>query len=174
MKHDFRPYLNPVFIETGSYLGDGIQAALYSGFSKVISIELSSYYYGICKDRFKDDSRVELVLGDSVVMLPEVIKDIHERCTFWIDAHYSGGDTATGIISVPMMEELEIISKHEIKTHTIIIDDMRAVGVGGNTSWGVLDKKKIEELILSINSEYKIRYVFGVEPKDILIATIDM
>jgi hypothetical protein len=173
MKHDFKPYLNSIFIETGSYLGDGIQAALDAGFTHVISIELSSYYYSVCQDRFKNNSRVELVLGDSVIVLPEVIKGIHEQCTFWIDAHYSGGDTATGIAPVPMMEELEIIFKHEIKTHTIIIDDMRAVGVGGDTSWGRLNKKKIEELILSINSEYKIHYEFGVEPNDILIATID-
>ena len=39
MRHDFKKYLNPVFIETGSLQGKGIQAAIDAGFQKVISIE---------------------------------------------------------------------------------------------------------------------------------------
>ena len=40
MKHDFKPYPNRIFIETGSYEGDGIQAAIDSGnYDLIISIE---------------------------------------------------------------------------------------------------------------------------------------
>ena len=38
---NFKKYPNPVFVETGSLMGDGIQQALEAGFQKVISIELS-------------------------------------------------------------------------------------------------------------------------------------
>jgi len=62
MKHDFRPFLNPVFIETGSYTGDGIQAALNSGFTKVISIELVPHYYNLCKKRFQNNPMVNYIL----------------------------------------------------------------------------------------------------------------
>jgi hypothetical protein len=37
MKHEFKPYLNPVFIESGSYIGAGIVAAWDAGFKKIIS-----------------------------------------------------------------------------------------------------------------------------------------
>lgn len=36
------------FIETGSYIGLGIDLALQSGFSKVFSIELTDHYHNAC------------------------------------------------------------------------------------------------------------------------------
>ena len=88
MKHNFKPYMNPVFIETGSYVGDGIKAALDAGFKQVISIELSVFYYEACKERFKDDPRVFLYFGDSLIILPEILNGISKRCTFWLDGHF--------------------------------------------------------------------------------------
>ena len=173
MKHNFKEYLNPVFIETGSFQGNGIRAAQKAGFEKIISIELSEMYYNYCVDKFKDCDNVTLYHGDSTELLPGILKDIDERCTFWIDAHYSGGETAMGRLPVPLMEELLIIRGHHRKDHTIIIDDMRLirnpVEYWKTLIYGVAD---IERVIRSINPDYDISYGFGVVPNDILIAKI--
>lgn len=171
MKHDFKPYINDIFIETGSYVGDGIQAALDAGFKQVLSIELSPFYYEHCKQRFKGNKKVRLFLGSSIDVLPRLLKVINTRVTFWLDAHYSGGDTAKAKQDVPILEELEIIKTHSIKTHTILIDDMRLVGKD-SLDWEKFTIQEVESLIGSINPNYKITYGFGVTEYDILIAQV--
>lgn len=121
----FRKHKTPVFVETGSYLGDGIQQALDAGFEKVISIELSDKYFNICKRRFAGDDRVTLVQGDSAFVLGDVLASIQSRVTFWLDGHWSAGDTARGVHTIPLLQELRAIGSHAVKTHIILIDDMR-------------------------------------------------
>jgi len=170
-KREFKSYLNPVFIETGSYVGDGIQAALRDGFRKIISIELSDKYHQICKQRFEGNEKVQLYHGNSAELLEGILSKIKYPCTFWLDAHYCGD--VSGNKGVPLMDELKIIAKHPIKTHTILIDDMRLIREK-EAEW--LDFPycicDIEELIYAINPKYKIYYVHGTMPDDILIAKV--
>lgn len=173
-ERDFTEHLNPVFVETGSYAGWGIDAALEAGFDKIISIEVNDHFYQICRKRFTQYQNVDLHFGDSILVLPEILAGINERCTFWLDAHYmSDPNTEGGMIPVPLMEELEIIKQHPIKDHTILIDDIRLLrnheAEWADLSYGVND---IEEFIYSINPKYKITYAFGEVEDDILIAQI--
>ena len=160
MKHDFKKYLNPVFIETGSYMGIGIQAAIDAGFEKIISIEKSEKYYDLCVEKFKVYPNVMLWFGDSVKWLPIALEGIFKPCTFWLDAHYSGGDTAQG--PIPILKELELIKNHHIKGHTILIDDMRLFRKG----WEHVS----ESDILNSLKGYDISYEYGVAENDILVA----
>ena len=145
----FKEYLSEVFVETGSYVGDGVACALEAGFNRVYSIELADKYYEHCVARFSGDQRVTIVKGDSGIMLYEATKDINCKITFWLDGHHSCGDTALGCAWSPLMKELELIGQHPIKEHTIIIDDMicweRDNPVIG---FGI---KEIQEKIISIN-----------------------
>ena len=166
----FKKYLNPFFIETGSYIGDGIQEALDANFSEIYSIELSDKYFNISYERFKNNEKVHIIKGDSSILLYDLIKDINQNITFWLDAHCSEGDTAKGIYYTPLIQELEQIKKHQINTHTIIIDDMRL--------WDEKDDKigfgkdKIIEKILEINPNYELIYENGYIDNDILVAKI--
>lgn len=174
MKINFRPYLTEVFIETGSGGGEGIMAALKAQFKKIHSIELSDACYARCVERFGHRKRrVKLYHGDSRQILPQILSEINERCTFWIDAHYCGWPTAGEGDSIPIMDELKTIAKHHIKNHTILIDDMRLVrdkeGEWKNFPYCTCD---IEEFIHSMNPNYKISYVFGEVENDILIAQV--
>lgn len=83
----FKKYLNDMFIETGSYLGDGIQQALNAGFQNIISIELSDKYYSISTNRFINNHNIKIIKGDSYKVLPDIIKDINTNITFWLDGH---------------------------------------------------------------------------------------
>ena len=122
----FERYKNTeYFIESGSFLGNGILNAMDAGFKYIISIELSPIYYNQCMVKFGQNNRIHLYLGDTEDLLSEIISKIEEPITFWLDGHNSGGNTAWGKHESPLMQELEIIKNHSIKTHTIIIDDLR-------------------------------------------------
>ena len=44
---------------------------------------------------------------------------------FWLDGHYSGGDTAKGELDTPVSVELDSILESPVKGHVILIDDAR-------------------------------------------------
>jgi len=156
----FSRYPNPFFIETGSYYGDSIQQALDLGFKKVISFELSPKLAQSCKTRFENDDRVKIIEGDSGKILGDILSLVHEPVTFWLDGHFSGGETARGDEDSPILKELEHIKnwmKEKGLSPTILIDDMRC--------WG-----SIKEDLLTALSGFEISYEDGYAPNDILIA----
>jgi hypothetical protein len=169
-KENFSKYPNQIFIETGSFLGDGIQQALDAGFKNVISIELSDKYFDICTNRFINNPNVKIVKGDSFKVLPDILKDINVPVTFWLDGHHSCGDTALGEHWAPLMQEMDVIKNHHIKTHTIMIDDMRCWELP-NPVHGFY-KEDILKKIVEINSNYKLTYEDGLQENDILVAHI--
>jgi len=164
----FKNFKNDYFIETGSYLGDGIQFAIEAGFKNIISIELSDKYFTHCSNRFKQYPFVKIIQGDSADVLYDIIKDISVPITFWLDGHYSCGDTAKGKYSSPLIQELDQIKKQCLSTHTIIIDDVRCWRLP-NPAHG-FDLRNIFDKLKEINSAYSIEYLDGEEKNDILVA----
>ena len=161
---------NPVFIETGSCNGEGIRNAIFAGYRDIYSIELEDTFYQYCKSYFKYNKNVYLFKGDSVVELPRILSTLNESATFWLDAHYSGGETGFINVLTPLMKELDIIGEHHVKTHTIIIDDLRewkrdypSIGFG---------TEDIINKILQINPNYMFSYEDGFVGSDILVANV--
>lgn len=157
-------YPAAVFVETGTNVGDGVALALECGFSRVISIELSRHYYDAASRRFAADSRVTLIHGDSAVALAAAIRDIDEPMTFWLDGHAVPGlpHTAPGLC--PIFWEVAGIGTHHIKTHTILVDDVRCFGTD------VLDNialTEVQKAIRFINPAYE--FVFE---GDVLAAVV--
>jgi hypothetical protein len=158
-KELFQKYLNPVFVETGSLYGDGIQQALSAGFKTIYSIESNIDRVAKCIDRF-DTSKVHLVFGKSELVLDKVVNDINKPITFWLDAHNG--------YNSPLLKELEIIKEHYIKTHILLIDDLR--------DWSIkkcgFDIDILKDRILRINPNYIFTLEDGYIPNDILVAKI--
>lgn len=159
-----KKYLSPVFIETGSFWGQGINCALAVNFSEIYSIELSEKYYNICKNKFILNSNVHLILGDSAGKLQEVISTIDDQITFWLDAHSSGGDTAMGKSVSSLMQELESLKGHKFKNHKILMDDVR---LWHDYKFSV---EEVKEKILEINPSYTFLFENGHQENDILVA----
>lgn len=176
----FKNYLNRYFIETGTYEGDAVQKALEAGFDYCYSIELSDKYFRIATERFKDNPKVKIIQGDSALMLWDVIKDINGRITFWLDGHYSKGDTALGKYCSPLIAEIEQIGRHYNNKHTIIIDDMRNWTKPGPIKCCCSEfpcgkiygfgYNEIMSALLKVNPIYNFEYIDGYVPNDILIA----
>lgn len=160
---------NRVFVESGSFLGDGIRCALLSNFKEIHSIELSPKYVFICKERFRDYANIFIHKGDSGKVLLDVIKNINEPITFWLDGHCSGEDTAYGESMTPILQELEQIKQHHIKNHTILIDDVRLFGTW---EFDHITKEQILAKLYEINPNYTITYENGFVEGDILVAEV--
>ncbi|WP_341226760.1 hypothetical protein [uncultured Arcticibacterium sp.] len=111
------------FIETGTYKGDMI-FALKSHFKKLITVELSPLYYNKAVERFKKDRHVELNFGDSGDLMPKIIKKLSSTSLFWLDGHFSSGETAQGEMDCPIYGELRAIFSSPYN-HVLLIDDAR-------------------------------------------------
>lgn len=131
-----------IIVETGTYLGEGIKSYLDSCyFNKIYSIELANKYYLLNKENFKHNSNVQIIEGDSSIVIKKLINDSmldNEPILFYLDAHFSGGDTAGENLynGCPVINELEAISNRNIKGDVIFIDDMRLMG---NAMWSGVD-----------------------------------
>lgn len=121
-----------VFVETGTYLGEMVEA-VRPYFREVYSIELGEELYARAREMFAAHRHVHLLQGDSGEVLPQVLQQVSEPCLFWLDGHFSGGDTAQGAEDYPILKELEQIGRHEVKNHVILIDDARLF-VGSQTA----------------------------------------
>jgi hypothetical protein len=166
----FARHPNPVLVETGTYHGEGIEAALAAGFSDVRSVELSPQLHQAAAAHFADDGRVRLWLGHSAERLPEMLAGVVTPATFWLDAHYSGGGTAGGAADCPLLGELAAIAAHPIRTHTILIDDVRQFG---HEMPVTIDQARAA--LLAINPDYAIALEQSGNPElglDILVARL--
>ena len=182
IKFDLSKYNNNrIFIETGTYLGDGVQRALNAKYKIVLSIELDKKRYLNAKKRFSKNKNVRIIHGNSGIELSKLLKKVKEPCTFWLDAHYCGEPISDGVAIAnkwcPMKEELEAINKHHIKNHTILIDDMRCIDLQHidkktNKPVGFPGKKNLLNKLTEINKNYKIKYLPGVIENDVLLAYI--
>jgi len=100
-----------------------------------------------------------------------IIEPIKKPITFWLDSHWSGTpDVGCDKETIcPILYELQQIKRHPIKTHTIMIDDIRLMD---NIHFPVTVEEIVAH-IFEINPNYKIspyddEYALG----DVLVACI--
>lgn len=128
-------YQLPVFVETGTWHGD-TTAELLQIAERLYSIELSKALYRAAQKRFENDSQVTLLLGDSGEILPDLVENLNRPCLFWLDGHFSGGDTVCGETETPIELELQAIldrasqDEQGVGRSVILIDDARDFGKG--------------------------------------------
>jgi hypothetical protein len=164
-------YVTDVFIETGTYHGDGVLTALNSGFNQVISIEIDADRYNHSTLRLSEqinNKSVKLYLGDVVNILPNILTEDLGKITFWLDAHETNSSDPC-----PLYKELEIIKSYKRNDCTILIDDLRCIK--NNYGWGnVVDLDVLINQLKEINPNYLFSFENGQEGHvdDILVAQI--
>lgn len=167
-------YLNPVFIETGTNTGLGVKEAISHGFKKIISIDIEERYIAAAREEFTSDKypdvEFEFVEGSSADVLGDIISNLNEKITFFLDGHGCGKN--------PLGAELEAIKNHPIKDHTILVDDVRMLGHNHGyfgEFWGEDTRRDIIiKAVMEVNSDYKISYHCtpnGIN--DLMVAKID-
>lgn len=123
----------PVFIETGTLYGDGIVQALRYNFDKIISIEIEPQVAERARQRFKKESRVEIITGHSTDVLKNLLPKINSNAIFWLDAHFPGADAELKSydeikkldfnLNLPLDDEINLISNRLDKFKDILICD---------------------------------------------------
>ena len=117
------------YIETGAYFGHGIKTVL-DRYEVIHSIELSEKWYKYNVEIFKNHKSVNMYLGDSKKILPDLLSKLNEPVTVYLDAHYSGAPTSFGDEETPLLFELEVL-KNRKYDDIIIVDDCRLLGKSG-------------------------------------------
>jgi hypothetical protein len=132
----------PNFVETGTYLGNTIFAMEHL-FNKLYTIELSKKYYTLTKSKY-NGNKIDFILGDSSDVFQSLLPKISEKTIFFLDGHWSSGDTAKGTKDCPLIEEIKLINSLFKNDAIIIIDDYRLFGKGPtqgmNEDWTYINK----------------------------------
>jgi hypothetical protein len=110
-----------VLVETGTYLGDMV-AAMSGIYEKIYSIELSTELHRRAVRRFARDPSISILQGDSGIMLARIVAELERPTLFWLDGHYSGGITAKGDRSTPILSELTTVMALQLP-FVVLIDD---------------------------------------------------
>lgn len=161
--YTLQKFPNRVFVETGTFKGNTIRKAFSIGFEKCYTVELEPERFNEVKRALKshvDDHSLTMHMGNSPDCLPLIMAEIDEPVTFWLDAHSN--------TYAPLYEELDIIANHHIKTHTILIDDVRC----WEKNFRNVTKKGIIEAVMKVNPNYVITYENGHIPNDVMAATL--
>jgi hypothetical protein len=168
----FHGHPNRYFVETGSFGGEGIQKALNAGFSEIHSLDIELSFVRHCRQRFSNQPNVHIWLRDSGTQLLEVIENLKAPITFWLDGH-RGTPGPEGQKNTPLMEELDQIKRHPIKTHTILIDDLHCCNT---ILFDFLSREDIVNKVLEINPNYTITFEPGGDegeyPTNVLVAKV--
>lgn len=151
LKGNYKNY--PCFIETGTNCGNTI-FALEPHFDKLYTIEISEKYYNNTKNRYNGD-KITFILGDSSNVFNNLLPTITDNCIFFLDGHWSGGDTGKGINDCPLIEEITHINLLFQHSAIIIIDDFRLFGLDIDHDWSMIHKDNILDILRSrINTVY--------------------
>lgn len=150
LQDDYTKYT--CFIETGTLVGETI-FALEPYFDKLYTIEFSEKYYNYSKNKY-NGNKINFILGDSSVVLNRLLPTITDKCIFFLDGHWSGGDTGKSEKDCPLYEEVEHINNFCNNEAIIIIDDFRLFGLdiaSGKLGedWSDINKEKILKILNS-------------------------
>jgi hypothetical protein len=153
-------------VETGTYTG-GTARVLGGMFESVVTIERSDDYYERARQTLEGVTNVQQIHGHSGDKLVTVA-EVDEPTLYWLDAHWSGGDTAGSDDPVPLMRELDAIGAGHPRD-CILIDDARDFATSPDPRWPslveILDKVRehkphdhvtvIHDLIIAAPQEAK-------------------
>lgn len=135
------------FIETGTYDGE-TTFALEPFFDKLYTIEFSEKFYYKTKNRY-NGNKINFILGDSGVVFNSLLPNIDEKCIFFLDGHWSGGETGKSEKDCPLYEEVTNIHNLFKKEAIIIIDDVRLFGTHINEDWSNINEENIINILKS-------------------------
>src|SRR5579872_977749 len=123
-----------IFLETGTY--DGITAKTVAPYFKQLhTVELHPELYRKAQSVLRDSSNIIVYCDSSPSMIKRVAPTLSGHILFWLDAHYSGENTAMSNNNpydpkaiTPICQELDAIKQCNLGICTIMIDDIRGFG----------------------------------------------
>ncbi len=162
LQDDYKKYT--CLIETGTYNGD-TTFTMEPHFDKLYTIEVSEMYYSNTKSKY-NGNKIDFILGDSSVVFETLLPTIRDKTIFFLDGHWSGGNTGRSTKDVPLIEEIKNINDLFQPDAIIIVDDFRLFGLDQSSGkvgedWSQIKK---DDLLSIINS--RVTHVYHLDSYD--------
>jgi hypothetical protein len=139
----------PIFVESGTFHGETI-LVIDDLFRKLYTIEIKEEFYNSTKAKYTGN-KIDFILGDSTKVLSELCSSLPHNAFFFLDGHYSAGNTGRGDKDCPLLEELSAIVENFPHKAVIICDDRRLFGRGPSKGTEICDWEGIsDEAIIKI------------------------
>ena len=162
-------FVNPVFVETGTYTGLTIQKALDAGFKEIHSIEISEQLHSNSRAMYRDLPSVHTYCGNSADVLTQILPLITEPATFWLDAHNFEfcPDKVSGN-PFPLMDEIRCLSTKREIVHTVLVDDLPCFRTFH------YDLDAVRSALLKINSRFRFEILENSSGRQQIFAATDI
>lgn len=158
MNREQYSYTYDYFVETGTCTGETIMS-IEPYFEKLYTIEINKKLSDIASSEYakKNGDKINFIIGDSSEELKNIMPNLDKNTIFFLDAHFSGGETGKGLKDCPLIEEIENINTLFRHRAVIIIDDCRLLDTCINEDWtGITKGLMIKILADRINQFYYI------------------
>lgn len=117
-----------MLVESGTHLGDTVAFFLPHA-RRIVSVEVEPKLYEAAAARFAADTSVELILGDALDIVPQLLQLVDAPPLVWLDGHFSGGVTGRGQQVEPAGTIIHRLGRIRIPPGTtLVIDDLRLFG----------------------------------------------
>jgi len=149
LRDDYEKF--PCFIETGTCNG-GTTFELEPYFKSVYTIEYSETLYNRTKSKY-NGNKIQFLLGDSSNVFETLLPTIEDNCVFFLDGHWSHGETGQSSKDCPLEEEITHINNLFKGEAIIIIDDFRLFGLGPREGcedcedWSQINKESLMNIL---------------------------
>ncbi len=117
------------FVETGTYKGTGIRAALAAGFTTIHSFDPNTE----CADAARREFGLKITQHNASSLSAQFVRlaQARTRALFWLDAHRMDRH-GKGLDDYPLRMELAIVAAAPV-AHVVLCDDVRLFGRYGLT-----------------------------------------
>ena len=166
----------PIFVETGTFYGETIFKC-EPLFKELHTIEIKRKFYKRARASYLG-SKITFHLGDSAYKLSSICPTLTNNTIFFLDGHWSAGNTGRGEKDCPLYEEMTCIMRTFKHKAIVIIDDFRLFGTGPNTihrrkipNWEEVNKEQILKMAHSrLLNSYNLPS--NLSPTDRLVLTL--
>lgn len=119
------------WVETGTYLGTSTKLFSKLGVP-VFSVEPQFELFDYNLWKFRNRPNVTIIHGTSEDVFPNLLPKLSGSINFWLDGHFSSGDTFKGENETPIKFELQAIEDNldSFQNIAVFIDDIRCFGNG--------------------------------------------
>ena len=122
-------------------------------FHNLYTIEYSDKYYNYTKNMY-NGNKIKFIHGDSSIVFTSLLPQISDKCIFFLDGHWSSGDTGKSAKDCPLVEEITHINNLFSNEAIIIIDDYRLFGLDSSSGklqedWSDINKDELLKILSS-------------------------
>lgn len=121
LKSLIKAYGVRLVVETGTNKGDTAWA-LSEMVEQVKTIEVNGRIAGKARHALRSRRNVEVVEGNSALLMSELLRGVREPVLFYLDAHW--------LSEWPLLDELRAIAQSEVQTAIIAIHDFEVKDLG--------------------------------------------